>query len=69
MTMTTALTYDACLEKIESLREKMIHAAAKHGMSHPLVLDYSQELDRAHNLAMMHHNHEKNKPLKGAFEF
>ncbi|MCM3714066.1 aspartyl-phosphate phosphatase Spo0E family protein [Alkalihalobacillus oceani] len=27
----------------------MVSAAKQYGMSHPLVLRYSQELDRAHN--------------------
>ncbi|WP_100373906.1 aspartyl-phosphate phosphatase Spo0E family protein [Bacillus sp. FJAT-45037] len=54
--MNTLMTYEACLEKIEKLREKMMNAAKKYGMSHPLVLDYSQELDRAHNVAMFFHD-------------
>ncbi|MDV2684123.1 aspartyl-phosphate phosphatase Spo0E family protein [Alkalihalophilus lindianensis] len=67
--MTTALTYDACLEKIEYLREQMINAAKKYGMTHPLVLDYSQKLDRAHNIAMMHRSAEKTNWNKEVFQF
>ncbi|WP_413378676.1 Spo0E family sporulation regulatory protein-aspartic acid phosphatase [Alkalihalobacillus sp. 1P02AB] len=47
--MSKMLTYDACVERIEQLREKMIVTAAQKGMHDPLVLQYSQELDRAHN--------------------
>ncbi|WP_100405301.1 aspartyl-phosphate phosphatase Spo0E family protein [Bacillus solitudinis] len=50
--MNNMLTYEACMEKIEHLRKKMTIAALKYGMSHPLVLKYSQELDRAHNLVL-----------------
>ncbi len=37
------------MEKIEELRNKMTSAAEQYGMSHPIVLRYSQELDDAHN--------------------
>ncbi|WP_235714767.1 aspartyl-phosphate phosphatase Spo0E family protein [Halalkalibacter akibai] len=37
------------MNKIEELRNKMVSAAGQYGMSHPIVLRYSQELDRAHN--------------------
>ncbi|GAF64912.1 aspartyl-phosphate phosphatase Spo0E family protein [Alkalihalobacillus trypoxylicola] len=47
--MGSTLTYDACVERIEKLREKMIITAAQKGMQDPLVLKYSQELDQAHN--------------------
>ncbi|UOE93651.1 MULTISPECIES: aspartyl-phosphate phosphatase Spo0E family protein [Bacillaceae] len=38
-----------CLKQIEQLREKMIETALVNGMNHPLVLKYSQELDKKHN--------------------
>ncbi|MFC0559507.1 aspartyl-phosphate phosphatase Spo0E family protein [Halalkalibacter alkalisediminis] len=47
--MNKVLKQEACLEKIEELRNKMVNAAGQYGMSHPIVLHYSQELDRAHN--------------------
>lgn len=50
--MNNMITYEACMETIESLRKKMTNAAKKHGMAHPQVLKYSQELDRAHNLIL-----------------
>ena len=49
MVMNKVLKQEACLEKIEELRNKMVNAAGQYGMSHPIVLRYSQELDRAHN--------------------
>jgi hypothetical protein len=49
MEMNRVLKQEACMEKIEELRDKMISAAGQYGMSHPIVLRYSQELDRAHN--------------------
>ena len=36
--------------QIESLRKKMVETAIRYGMSHPLVLKYSQDLDKMHNL-------------------
>ncbi|MET3506254.1 aspartyl-phosphate phosphatase Spo0E family protein [Halalkalibacter oceani] len=47
--MNHALTEEVCRKRIEELRGKMVSAAKQYGMSHPLVLRYSQELDRAHN--------------------
>ncbi|KMK77668.1 aspartyl-phosphate phosphatase Spo0E family protein [Alkalihalobacillus pseudalcaliphilus] len=47
--MSNRITYDACIERIELLREKMMDTAAQKGIHDPLVLQYSQELDRAHN--------------------
>jgi hypothetical protein len=47
--MNKVLRQEACMEKIEELRKKMVNAAGQYGMSHPIVLHYSQELDRAHN--------------------
>ncbi len=47
--MNKVLRQEACMERIEELRKKMIAAAGQYGMSHPIVLHYSQELDRAHN--------------------
>ncbi|WP_066156917.1 aspartyl-phosphate phosphatase Spo0E family protein [Halalkalibacter krulwichiae] len=47
--MNRVLNQESCLEKIEELRKKMVTAAEQYGMSHPIVLRYSQELDRAHN--------------------
>lgn len=38
--------------QIERLREKMVHTALRFGFNHPLVLEYSQELDKQHNLIM-----------------
>ncbi|MFB4260081.1 MULTISPECIES: Spo0E family sporulation regulatory protein-aspartic acid phosphatase [Shouchella] len=43
------LTYEACLERLESLRAKMLIAAKQYGMSHPIVLTYSKEIDLIHN--------------------
>lgn len=37
------------VEKLELLREKMLQAASKHGLTHPLVLTYSKEIDLLHN--------------------
>ena len=51
--MNNVLTQEACMEKIEELRRKMVSAARQYGMAHPLVLRYSQELDHAHNTMMM----------------
>lgn len=51
--MNNVLTQEACMEKIEELRSKMVNAARQYGMTHPLVLRYSQELDCAHNIMMM----------------
>ncbi|MFC5629361.1 Spo0E family sporulation regulatory protein-aspartic acid phosphatase [Aliibacillus thermotolerans] len=36
-------------EYLEVLREKMIMTAKDLGMSHPLVLKYSKEIDKEHN--------------------
>ncbi|MDT8858623.1 aspartyl-phosphate phosphatase Spo0E family protein [Alkalihalobacillus sp. MEB130] len=47
--MSKVLNNDASMEKIEELRKKMVAAAGQYGLSHPIVLHYSQELDRAHN--------------------
>ncbi|WP_332695733.1 aspartyl-phosphate phosphatase Spo0E family protein [Halalkalibacter lacteus] len=47
--MNKVLRREAAMERIEELRKKMISAAGQYGMSHPIVLHYSQELDRAHN--------------------
>ncbi|WP_034626583.1 aspartyl-phosphate phosphatase Spo0E family protein [Halalkalibacter okhensis] len=51
--MNKVLKQDACMEKIEELRKKMVAAAGQYGLSHPIVLHYSQELDRAHNKVML----------------
>ncbi|UFJ39663.1 aspartyl-phosphate phosphatase Spo0E family protein [Brevibacillus humidisoli] len=37
------------LEKIELLRQQMIHVGLELGLDHPDVLSYSQEIDRLHN--------------------
>ncbi|MED4083234.1 aspartyl-phosphate phosphatase Spo0E family protein [Halalkalibacterium halodurans] len=50
--VSRTLTADACIQKIEYLREKMMDAAKKYGLNHPLVLQYSQELDHAHNIML-----------------
>ncbi|GAE27922.1 hypothetical protein JCM9140_4089 [Halalkalibacter wakoensis JCM 9140] len=47
--MSKVLEYEANMDKIEELRKKMVTAAGQYGLSHPIVLHYSQELDRAHN--------------------
>ncbi|GAK00419.1 MULTISPECIES: aspartyl-phosphate phosphatase Spo0E family protein [Geomicrobium] len=36
------------VEQLEQLRSKMIEMAKQHGMDHPLVLKYSQEIDLMH---------------------
>lgn len=52
----------SCLEQIEELREKMIATALLHGMNHPKVLWYSQQIDEKHNCILrkikkaIHHN-------------
>ncbi|MBP3949891.1 aspartyl-phosphate phosphatase Spo0E family protein [Bacillus suaedae] len=51
--MSKAVKRQDYMDKIEELRTKMIVAARKYGMNHPLVLHYSQELDTAHNQMMM----------------
>ncbi len=51
--MNNVLTEEACMEKIEELRSKMVSTARQYGMTHPLVLRYSQELDHAHNTMLM----------------
>ncbi|WP_088103965.1 aspartyl-phosphate phosphatase Spo0E family protein [Halalkalibacter urbisdiaboli] len=58
--MNNMVKYEACMEKIENLRNKMTNAARQHGMAHPQVLKYSQELDRAHNLILSLELSEKN---------
>ncbi|WP_078555642.1 aspartyl-phosphate phosphatase Spo0E family protein [Bacillus alkalicellulosilyticus] len=47
--MVKRLYCEDYLKQIELLREKMIETALANGMSHPLVLQYSQELDEKHN--------------------
>ncbi|MBO8163393.1 MAG: aspartyl-phosphate phosphatase Spo0E family protein [Brevibacillus sp.] len=37
------------LEKIELLRQQMIHIGLERGLNHPDVLFYSQEIDQLHN--------------------
>ncbi|WP_252315298.1 aspartyl-phosphate phosphatase Spo0E family protein [Sinobaca sp. H24] len=39
-------------KRIEELRVKMMNAASTYGFSHPLVLYYSEKLDRHHNMLM-----------------
>ncbi|WP_017726402.1 aspartyl-phosphate phosphatase Spo0E family protein [Halalkalibacterium ligniniphilum] len=56
--MSNSINYEACIHRIESLREKMIAAAKQYGLGHPLVLKYSQELDRAHNIILNSHPDE-----------
>ncbi|WP_059105854.1 aspartyl-phosphate phosphatase Spo0E family protein [Shouchella shacheensis] len=41
--------YQACKQKMERVREQMVQAASLHGLNHPLVQTYSEELDRLHN--------------------
>lgn len=38
------------LHQLEELRVKMINAALSLGMNHPIVLYYSQKLDKQHNV-------------------
>lgn len=39
-------------QKIERLREKMIHTATNWGLNHPQVLNYSRKIDETHNLIL-----------------
>ncbi len=49
---------DNNIEKIEELREKMVATALVHGINHPKVLWYSQQIDEKHNdiLKLKHQN-------------
>ncbi|WP_246589126.1 aspartyl-phosphate phosphatase Spo0E family protein [Desertibacillus haloalkaliphilus] len=38
--------------QLEMLRKKMVTAALIHGMNHPLVLKYSQQIDEKHNVLL-----------------
>jgi hypothetical protein len=40
------------LDRIETLRKKMIKTGMKHGLDHPKVLEYSREIDKSHNRLM-----------------
>jgi hypothetical protein len=41
--------HDRCLDKLELLRQEMLLAAKRHGLNHPLVLTYSEQIDDIHN--------------------
>ncbi|GAF24140.1 MULTISPECIES: Spo0E family sporulation regulatory protein-aspartic acid phosphatase [Shouchella] len=43
---------DLCLERLELLRYEMLQAAKRHGLNHPLVLTYSEQIDDIHNRLM-----------------
>ena len=39
-------------EEMEELRKQMVESAGNLGMSHPVVLKYSQQLDKMYTLSM-----------------
>lgn len=62
MMVHTLVTEELCKTEIEELRKKMIHVAGQLGVSHPLVLSYSQKLDQIHNHLML--SVKKNSPYE-----
>ncbi|MGC5328232.1 Spo0E family sporulation regulatory protein-aspartic acid phosphatase [Brevibacillus sp. SYSU BS000544] len=53
------------LEKIELLRQQMISIGLEHGLDHPDVLFYSQQIDLLHNkLLEIEKEDWKNNQLK-----
>ncbi|WP_078392123.1 Spo0E family sporulation regulatory protein-aspartic acid phosphatase [Shouchella patagoniensis] len=46
-------------EKLEHVRALMLQAVKQYGLSHPLVLMYSEEIDQIHNDILMIQNHKE----------
>ncbi|WP_054703690.1 aspartyl-phosphate phosphatase Spo0E family protein [Bacillus sp. JCM 19041] len=46
-------------EKLEHVRALMLQAVKQYGLSHPLVLRYSEEIDQIHNDILTVQNHKK----------